>query len=120
MALEQGHNNLLVWKKSKELCLLVYKVTKTFPSDERFSLVDQMRRASISIPSNIAEGKSRGTRKDYRQFIFIARGSCAELETQFEIAKDLGYLTKDQTLIVLEQIHETGKMLTGLIKALSD
>lgn len=78
----KNFKELIVWQKSIDLVVLVYKITRDFPSDEKFGLINQMRRAAASIPSNISEGHMRSTDKDFRQFLSIARGSCAELETQ--------------------------------------
>ncbi len=83
------YKDLIVWQKSMELVTTIYKLTENFPRGELYGLVSQMRRSAVSIPSNIAEGRRRSTRKDYRQFLIIAYGSGAELETQIEIAKRL-------------------------------
>lgn len=86
-----SHKDLIVWQKSLDLVVLVYKLVKTFPSDETYGLVSQMRRASVSIPANIAEGRSRGTRKDFRHFVYMSYGSANELETLVLLAKKLEY-----------------------------
>ena len=88
----QSYRDLVVWQKSVELSVEIYKITSKFPKDELYGLVSQMRRSAVSIPSNIAEGKNRGTRKDFAQFLRISYGSGAELETQLEIAHQLQYL----------------------------
>jgi four helix bundle protein len=85
-----SYKELTVWQQSYKFGLEVYSVTKNFPADEKYGLVSQLRRASLSIPSNIAEGSKRGTRKDYRSFIIMAYGSSAEIETQLLFSKDLG------------------------------
>lgn len=85
------YKNLIVWQKSIDLVQMIYELTKSFPQSETFGLVSQMRRASVSIPSNIAEGRLRGIGKQYRQFLLFAFGSCGELQTQLEIAKRMGY-----------------------------
>ena len=87
--------NLIVWQKSLGLVVFVYEITKNFPQEERYGLANQMRRAAVSIPSNIAEGHMRTTNKDFRQFLSVARGSCAELETQCVIAYKLGYINDE-------------------------
>jgi four helix bundle protein len=87
------YKNLIVWQKSMDLVLLVYRCSKTFPHDEVFCLTTQMRRAAISVASNIAEGKGRQSNKELTQFLFLARGSLLEVETQSMIAERLGYLT---------------------------
>jgi four helix bundle protein len=111
--------DLIVWQKSMSLVINIYSQTKTFPDSEKFGLVSQMRRAAVSIPSNIAEGKQRGTRKDYRQFLVIAYGSSAELETQTEIAHNLEYLDLQTYQELISNIKEIGRMLNGLINKLS-
>ena len=98
----EGFKNLIVWQKAIEFTMAVYKLTSTFPDAERFGLVNQMRRASVSIPSNIAEGYSRSGRGEYLQFLSHSRGSCAELETQLVIAK--GLVCCDVSYVVM--IHE--------------
>ena len=86
-----SHKDLTVWKRSMELVLAVYVLTENFPRTEIYGLTSQMRRCAVSIPSNIAEGRSRGTRKDYLQFLRVSLGSAAELETQIEISKQLPF-----------------------------
>lgn len=83
---------LVVWQKSMELVRIVYGLTKTFPADERYALTDQLRRAVVSIPSNIAEGNGRASNADYGHFLSIARGSLYETMTQLQVAEDLGYM----------------------------
>ncbi len=85
----QSYKDLIVWQKAKNLDVEIYAITEKFPQQELYVLTSQMRRAAVPIPSNIAEGRRRGTRKDYRQFLLIAYGSGSELETQIEIAKRL-------------------------------
>jgi four helix bundle protein len=82
-----SYKELIVWQKSMDLCLKIYEVTENFPKEEQYGLSSQLRRAAVSIPSNIAEGRSRGTRKEYVQFLRIAFASCAEVETQLELAR---------------------------------
>lgn len=84
-----SHKDLIVWQKSIDLTFLIYEVTESFPREEQYNLVSQMRRSAVSISSNIAEGRSRGTRKDFQQFLRVAYGSAAELETQLIIAQKL-------------------------------
>ncbi len=113
------YKDLIVWQKSYQLVLDVYAKTKLFPKEEMFGLTSQMRRASISIPSNIAEGNSRGSKKEYVQFLRIAFASGAELETQLLLCKDLG-LIKDKDYITMDiLLTEVMKMLNVLIKKLS-
>lgn len=111
--------NLLVWQQAHDLTLAIYRATKLFPVEERFGLTNQIRRAVVSIESNIAEGNSRHTTKDFVQFLYIARGSLAEIESQLLIAKDLGYLD----LSIFEEVSykrtSVNKLLNLLIKKLS-
>lgn len=88
----ESYENLIVWQKSMDLVTAIYELTRQFPKEEVFGLTSQMRRAAVSIPSNIAEGSRRGSRKDFRNFLLIAYGSGAELETQIKIAKRLSYV----------------------------
>lgn len=109
---------LLVWQKSIDFVTEMYKVSETFPKGEIYGLTSQIRRASVSIPSNIAEGNSRRSKPDYLQFLKIARGSCAELETQLIISKNLNFLTEADYIKLNSDIIEISKMLNGLINAL--
>lgn len=106
--------DLIVWQKSMELVRVVYQLSKGFPPDERYALTDQLRRAAVSIPSNIAEGNGRASNKDYAHFLAIARGSLYETLTQIQIAEDLGYIGKDDNLDQLAA--DVGRMLTSLLK----
>ena len=109
---------LKVWKKAKELAVGLYAATKTESLAHDYALRDQMQRASVSIASNIAEGYTRETIKDRCHFLVIAKGSCAELQTQLEIAKDTRLFSPQTALQLDAQCEEVSKMLTGLIKAL--
>jgi len=113
-----SYKELLVWQKSVELVKSIYRITKKYPGEEKFGLVDQMRRASVSIPSNIAEGKSRKTDKEFIQFLYTSRGSSAELETQIYLSKKLGFIDESTYQKTNEQCEEVGRMLSGLIKSL--
>lgn len=106
--------NLIVWQKAMELVRFVYRASKKFPVDERYALTDQLRRAVVSIPSNIAEGSGRASNKDYAHFLSIARGSLYETLTQLQIAQDLGYIDEFDSCEELAQ--EVGRMLTSLMK----
>jgi len=110
--------DLIVWQKSYTLVIEVYKATKLFPSEEKYGLVSQIRRASVSITSNIAEGYARRYLKQYIQFLYVAYGSGAELETQLMLAKDLGYLKEDKFRNLIERFYEVERMLMALIKSL--
>jgi four helix bundle protein len=109
-----------VFKKAHRLAVEIYGVTKTFPQDEKFALVSQMRRAAYSIPSNLMEGGHRLNRKEYRQFVGIAKGSVGELKYFLLLSKDLGYIPDRAYLILNESGEELSRMLSGLIKSLTD
>jgi len=109
---------LLVWQKSINFVTEIYELTNDFPKNEMYGLTSQIRRASISIPSNIAEGNSRRSVADYLQFLKIARGSCAEVETQLIIAQNLKFLNEEHYLKLNQDIIEISKMLNGLINSL--
>jgi four helix bundle protein len=114
----KSFKELKVWQKAYQLCLEMYKVTGSFPTDEKFGLISQIRRAAISIPSNIAEGYGRKTIPDYVRCLYIAYGSTCELETQILLSEDLNYLNEDNQNILLEKINEVERMLMALIKSL--
>ncbi|TDQ29086.1 four helix bundle protein [Zeaxanthinibacter enoshimensis] len=92
------HKNLLIWKKSMELVMVIYQTTRAFPESEKYGLIQHLRKTVISIPSNIAEGAGRGTTREYLRFLDIATGSLAELETQLIISKELGYILHSETI----------------------
>ena len=114
----RNFRDLNIWKNALELVKGIYKTSKTFPKEELYGLTSQIRRAAVSIPSNVAEGFNRFHNKEYKQFLFIALGSCAELETQLEIAKELQYITLDTVNELLEKIDHISRMLRNLIKKL--
>jgi four helix bundle protein len=114
----KSHRDLIVWQRALELCTAIYKTTARFPGEEKFGLVSQMRRAAVSIPSNIAEGHGRLTTSEYRHFLGIARGSLKELETQILIAHRLGYLGESATNACRALAGEVSRMLSTLITAL--
>ena len=114
----ESYRNLIAWQKAKELALDIYSCTRKFPKDEIYGLTSQMRRAAISVPSNIAEGKGRRSRKDFAHFLYQARGSLLELETQLAIARDLGYLDADTFDKSLSKAEEVGRILNGLVNHL--
>ena len=113
------YKELIVWQKAVEFSLCIYTLTSKFPESEKFGLVSQMRRASVSIPSNIAEGSKRGTVKDYVSFLRIASGSGAELETQLYISQKLNYLSQKEYIKHEQDINEIMKILGSLIKKYS-
>jgi four helix bundle protein len=110
------HENLRVWQYSMELVELVYRETASYPIDERFGLIIQLRRAAVSVPSNIAEGAARGSDAEFIRFLYIARGSLSEVQTQLKIADRLGFSPLNKT--ILELIENTFAQLGGLINSL--
>jgi len=96
----------------------IYKLTEKFPEHEAYGLVSQMRRSAISIPSNVAEGFRRHHNNEYKQFLYISLGSCAELETQITIAKELKYIQKDKEAVLLERLDHICRMISNLLKKL--
>ena len=117
--MEKPHKKLNVWKAAMKSAQMVYNITSTFPADERFGLVAQMRRAAVSIPCNIAEGAARQGKKEFRNFVSMAQGSLSELDTQLELSFLLGYLVKDDLQEISSQLLGVDKMLTGLIRSLT-
>lgn len=111
-----GFRSLNIWQAGKKLAVRIYKQTNKDPFVRDFSLKDQVRRSAVSIPSNIAEGDERGTNKDCIRFFYIAKGSLAELETQLEIAHEIGYLQKDVLDEFLKECRHIGQMLGSLIR----
>jgi len=116
--LNRGYQDLQVWHKAIALAESVYRATSNFPRDEIYGLTSQMRRASVSIASNIAEGSARNGTKEFMQFLGIALGSTAELKTQLYIAARLLYIEKQAFEALLEQSGEVERMLNGLLKSL--
>ncbi len=114
----RGHRDLKVWQKAMDLVVDCYRMTSTFPTSERYGLVSQVRRAAVSVPSNIAEGKGRDHLGDYLRFLSVAKGSLMELDTQIEIAYRLGFMETADSHSVEQTASEVGKMLTTLMKRL--
>ena len=114
----ESFRNLAAWQRAIELSLAVYKLTATFPEGERYGLTNQLRRAAVSVASNIAEGYGRSTRGEYIQFLGHARGSNSEVETQLVIAKGLGFGSKQMLQKAEESCSEVGRMLGALMKSL--
>ena len=107
---------MIVWQRGHELVLLTYKITRSFPKEEQFSLMPQMRRAAISVTANIAEGFGRYQHKDREHFYVMASGSLVELENHYQIAFDLKYLDKKLRMQTEDLINQTGKLLNALLK----
>lgn len=110
--------DLIAWKEAHKLALIIYRSTEKFPLNERYSLIDQMRRAAVSISSNIAEGFSRQTKKEKIQFYFTAKGSLTELQNQLLLSRDIGYLNKELFSEMAAKTVLVDKLLIGLIKSL--
>ena len=113
----QNHKSLEVWQQAMQLVKLTYLVSASFPKVEQFGLASQMRRAAVSVPSNIAEGVAGGTTREYVHFLNIARGSLSELDTQFEIARMLEFVEGSHP--VFQQVKSVARLLTGLHRAMS-
>ena len=113
---ERPHYRLDAWKESMALVKAVYEITRDFPREEVYGLSQQMRRAAVSVPSNLAEGAARTSRKEFAQFISIAKGSLSELETQLLIAADLQYI--DRGSLIFPQVEKVSRLLAGLHKSL--
>jgi four helix bundle protein len=113
-----SYKDLIVWQKAVDLVVEIYRLTENFPKSEMYGITSQMRRSAVSIPSNIAEGRRRGSRKDFRQFLIISYGSGAELETQIEIVRKLPFGEsvdfKKADSILLEVMKMLNKMITNL------
>lgn len=115
----KGFRQLTVWQKAYKLALEIHKVSKTFPKEETYGLISQLQRASVSIPANIAEGYERNHRKEYLQYLHIAKGSLGEVETYLSLAKDLNYLSQADYLALEDKRIETARLLKGLIRSLT-
>ena len=111
---------LLVWQRAMDMVEEIYKISSLLPKEETFSLISQIRRAAVSVPSNIAEGNSRNSTKEYINFLGIARGSNSEVYTQLLICKKLGYLSEEQIKKAIALSEEIGKMLNAMIIKLSN
>ena len=112
----KGHHELTVWQRSIDYATKIYRITEGFPKDELYALTSQMRRCAVSVPSNIAEGAARNSKREFKQFLSIAQGSVAELETQIIIAGKLGYMIETNGLI--EELDEISRMIIGLSRKL--
>ncbi len=116
----QNYKDLIVWQKGIELGKIIYRLTATFPQEERFGLISQMRRAAVSIPSNIAEGRARRTTPEFIQFVSHAEGSAAELDTQIILAVELNFCCKTDALPIYELNDEIRRMLNALRRKLGE
>ena len=112
------YKDLTAWQKSYNLCLTIYRISKDIPKEEQYGLISQLRRAAVSIPSNIAEGYGRKSIGDYIRFLYLSYGSVCELETQILISNDLGYISVESFQEANEKVGEVERILKGLIKSL--
>jgi four helix bundle protein len=113
-----SYRDLVAWQKAMELITQIYRVSQKFPPEELYGMVSQMRRAAVSIPSNIAEGQGRSTKGEFIQFLGNARGSLLELETQILVAQNLHYLDEPGIRNLLELTAEVGRLLNGLLSSI--
>jgi four helix bundle protein len=114
----RGYQDLEVWQRAMDLVIEAYRATQSFPMNERYGLTAQIRRAAVSVPSNIAEGRGRATAADFLRHLAIANGSIMEVETQLLIAARLGYLSTDASRVLLRRCSEVGRLLAGLVRAM--
>jgi four helix bundle protein len=110
----KGYKDLIAWQKGMDLAEMTYKITSDFPREEIYGLISQMRRAAVSVPSNLAEGQLRSSKNEFKQFVSISLGSCGELDTQLELAKRLGYIKEKIFKEISEVINEEMRILHGL------
>jgi four helix bundle protein len=115
----KNYRDLIAWQKSMDLAETTYRLTQDFPAEERYRLTTQMRRAAVSIPSNIADGQGRGTDPEFHHRLSIAHGSVRELETQALVARRLGFLNESGLEALMNGASEVGKLITGLSKSLA-
>jgi len=114
----ESYRDLIAWQKAIRLVTGIYETTRTFPRDELYGLTNQLRRAAVSVPSNIAEGQARFSRKEFHHFLSLARGSLVEIETQLIIAQNLNYLLPERCHLLLAETAELGRVLNGLIASI--
>jgi four helix bundle protein len=112
------HKNLLVWKDAIELVETIYNLSNKFPESEKFGLTSQIKRAVVSIPTNIAEGAARNTKKEFIQFLYISSGSLSEVDTLITIASNLNYIKKEELEVITKKMDKVSALLNGLIKKL--
>lgn len=115
--MSRNYRDLIAWQKAMDLVAEVYRVTRAFPKSELYALTSQVRRAALSVPSNIAEGQGRGSDADFVRFLWIAHGSVREIETQLLISERLGYLSPPDVADMLNSTAEVGRLIHGLINA---
>src|SRR5579863_10746818 len=113
-----SYRDLIAWQRSMGFVTAIYEATRLFPRDELYGLTNQLRRAAVSVPSNIAEGQARFSRKEFHHFLSQARGSLVEIETQLMIAQNLGYLAAKSSQPLMAQAAELGRILNGLIASI--
>jgi four helix bundle protein len=111
-----NHKQLRAWSEGRRLVVTIYELTQQFPDDERFGLTAQLRRAAVSIPSNIAEGAGRGSDRSFRQYLRVAAGSASEVETQLQIAEDLAFVDDTNIAQAVQQTRNVKRMLWGLLE----
>lgn len=114
----KSFKQLKIWQKGIEIVKDIYELTRSFPKDEQYGLTSQMKRSAISIPTNIAEGFKRYHAKEYRQFLHVALGSAAELETELIIARELGFVPEDRLKSLFEKLDHLARMISSLLKKL--
>ena len=112
----ESFDKLLVWQRAHSLVLKIYEVTNSFPKEEIWGLTSQIRRSAVSVPSNIVEGKARGSRKDFKRFLLVARGSLEEVKYQSLLAKELKYMNDEQYEEITVMIEDVGRLLGGMIR----
>lgn len=117
---EKPHKKLICWQLGVKFSVEIYKISQKFPEHEKFGLSSQIRRASVSIPTNIAEGAARNTTKEFINFLFIALGSVSEMDTLITIATQIGYLEKSEEDQLIKKIEDISKLISGLIKKLKE
>ncbi|MFN2453221.1 MAG: four helix bundle protein [Pyrinomonadaceae bacterium] len=115
----KSHRDLVVWQKAMDLVEAIYTASRTFPKDETYGLVSQMRRAAVSIPANVAEGQGRRLPGEFQQFLANARGSLWELDTHLELALRLKYINSEQYNVVRVKLDEVGRLLNGLLRSIA-
>ena len=120
MERQKPHKKLVLWSKTIDLVVNLYGVTKQFPREEEFGLKSQLKRAAVSVPSNISEGLTRRTRKDKLHFLNIAQGSLSEIDAQIEISRRLEFIDEPTNILVNERLSEVEKLLSGLIRSIRE